>query len=133
VIVDGIGDEHLLDSVVVILIQAFGRSRDAFQGPVLQGMAYVLANYSPDELNRDRLVRQLAELPVRQVRARAGGMREQHKGTLPRLVGAVIVDPSTTAAPAHAGRVVPDARPGRLASGGASRATPRPPRAPRLR
>lgn len=92
VIVDEIGDAELLDQVVTILLSAFGRSREAFQGPVLQGLAYVLANYKPDELAQDRLVRQLSEIPVRQLRARAQGLREVHKGTVSRLVGAVIVD-----------------------------------------
>jgi hypothetical protein len=90
-IVDEIGDHYLLDSVIVILLSSFGRSRDAFQGPILQALAYVLANYPPAELDRDRLVQQLSEVPVRQLRARAGGLREMHKGTTARLVGEVIV------------------------------------------
>jgi hypothetical protein len=76
----------------VILLAAFGRSRDAFQGPIMQGLALVLANYGPDELDRDHLVSQLTKLPVRQIRARAAGLREMHKGAEPRLIGAVIVD-----------------------------------------
>jgi hypothetical protein len=91
-IVREIGDRWLLDSVLVILLAAFGRSRDAFQGPIMQGLALVLANYGPDELDRDHLVSQLTKLPVRQIRARAAGLREMHKGAEPRLIGAVIVD-----------------------------------------
>lgn len=91
-VVDEIGDHYLLDEVVTVLLSAFGRSRDAFQGSVLQGLAYVLALYPPDELDRDRLVRQLSELPVRQLRARAIGMRETLQGRIPRLIAAVIVD-----------------------------------------
>jgi hypothetical protein len=92
VIVDEIGELWLLDSVVVVLLSAFGRRREAFDGAILQGLAYVLAVYPPDELDRDRLVTQLSDLPVRQLLAKAAGMREVHRGTRPRLCAAVIVE-----------------------------------------
>jgi hypothetical protein len=91
-IVDELGDLYLLDSVVAVLRGAFGRSREAFESKILQAVAFVLAAYAPDELDRDRLVNQLAELPVRQLRVRADALREAHHGRVPRLIAAVIVE-----------------------------------------
>jgi hypothetical protein len=92
VIVDQIGELWLLDSVVVVLLAAFGRRREAFDSVIMAGLAFVLAAYPPDELDRDRLVRQLSELPVRQLRAKAAAMREMHRGRQSRLCAAVIVE-----------------------------------------
>lgn len=92
VIVEDIGDLTLLNAVVVALLSAFGRTRDAFDGAVMEGMAYVLANYDPQEIELARLVQALGDMPVRQLRARAGSMRELHRGTLARLVAGVIVE-----------------------------------------
>lgn len=91
-IVTVIGDSRLLDQVVDVLLRAFSSSRDAFQGPLLEGVAYVLANYPPDQLSRSRLAAQLAQVHVRQIRARAAGLREMHKGREPRLIAQVIVE-----------------------------------------
>ena len=91
-ILDELGDLYLLESVVVVLKSAFGRSREAFESKILQAVAFVLAAYGPGELDRDRLVNQLAELPVRQLRVRADMLREAHHGRLPRLIAAVIVE-----------------------------------------
>jgi hypothetical protein len=52
----------------------------------------VLGNYDLAELDLDRLVTQLTDIPSRQLRARAASMREAHRGTLPRLCAAVIVE-----------------------------------------
>lgn len=92
IIADEIGGLELLDQVVVVLLSAFGRDRAAFGSIIMEGLGYVLAIYPPDELDRDRLVRQLSEMPVRQLQARAMGLREMHKGRHGRLVAAVIVD-----------------------------------------
>jgi hypothetical protein len=91
-IVDELGDLVMLDRVLVVLTSAFGRSFDAFDGSIMQGLAFVLGNYDADELDLDRLVVQLREIPPRQLRARAASMREAHRGTLPRLCAAVIVE-----------------------------------------
>lgn len=91
-IVDDLGDLHLLDSVVALLIAAFGRSRDAFNGGLMHGLALVLCAYDWDEIDMDRLVAQLSEVPVRQMKARASGLRELHRGTYPRLFAGVIVE-----------------------------------------
>lgn len=91
-IVEEIGDLTMLDSVITVVLAAFGRSVDAFDGALMQGIAYMLANYDPDELDVDRLVRALTDVPPRQIRARAASLREFERGTLPRLCGAVMVD-----------------------------------------
>lgn len=91
-IVDDLGDLQLLDSVLIVLTSAFGRSFDAFDGGIMQGVALVLSHYDADELDTDRLVVQLRGIAPRQLRARAIALREAHRGTVPRLCAAVIVE-----------------------------------------
>jgi len=91
-IVDDLGDLQLLDSVLIVLTSAFGRTFDAFDGGIMQGVALVLSHYDADELDTDRLVVQLRDIPPRQLRARAIALREAHRGTVPRLCAAVIVE-----------------------------------------
>ena len=91
-IVDDLGDLQLLDSVLIVLTCAFGRSVDAFDGGIMQGVALVLSHYDADELDIDRLVVQLRDIPPRQLRARAIAVREAHRGTVPRLCAVVIVE-----------------------------------------
>jgi hypothetical protein len=82
----------MLDNVLVVLTSAYGRAFDAFDGALMQGVALVLGNYDLAELDLDRLVTQLADIPPRHLRARAASMREAQRGTLPRLCAAVIVE-----------------------------------------
>jgi hypothetical protein len=91
-IVTQLGELQMLDNVLVVLTSAYGRAFDAFDGALMQGVALVLGNYDLDELDLDRLVTQLTDIPPRQLRARAASMREAHRGTLPRLCAAVIVE-----------------------------------------
>lgn len=91
-IVDDLGDLQLLDSVLIVLTSAFGRSFDAFDGGIMQGVALVLSHYDADELDTDRLVLQLRDIPPRQLRARAIAGREAYRGTVPRLCAVVIVE-----------------------------------------
>jgi hypothetical protein len=87
-----LGDLQMLDAVLIVISSAFGRSFDAFDGAILQGVALVLGHYSADELDTDRLVAQLRDIPPRQPPATALALREAHRGTLPRLSAAVITD-----------------------------------------
>ncbi len=91
-IVDDLGDLQLLDSVLIVLTSAFGRSFDAFDGGIMQGVALVLSHYDADELDTDRLVVQLRDIAPRQLRARAIAVREAYRGTVPRLCAVVIVE-----------------------------------------
>jgi hypothetical protein len=91
-IVTQLGDLRMLDNVLVVLTSAYGRAFDAFDGALMQGVALVLGNYDLAELDLDRLVTQLTDIPPRQLRARAASMREAHRGTLSRLCAAVIVE-----------------------------------------
>jgi hypothetical protein len=91
-IVTQLGDLQMLDNVLVVLTSAYGRAFDAYDGALMQGVALVLGHYDLAELDLDRLVVQLADVPPRQLRARAASMREAHRGTLPRLCAAVIVE-----------------------------------------
>jgi hypothetical protein len=91
-IVTQLGDLQMLDNVLVVLTSAYGRAFDAYDGALMQGVALVLGHYDLAELDLDRLVTQLADVPPRQLRARAASMREAHRGTLPRLCAAVIVE-----------------------------------------
>ena len=91
-IVNDLGDLCMLDQVVGVLSSAFGRSFDAFDGGIMQGVALVLDQYTADELDSERLVRQLRDIPPRQLRAKALALREAHRGTVPRLCAAVLVE-----------------------------------------
>lgn len=89
----GLDDGHvgLLEETITLLRLAYGSSRSAFEGAAMQGLALVLRTYGA-ELVYSRLTEQLSSLPVRQLRARAVALREVQRGTLPRLIAAVIVE-----------------------------------------
>lgn len=91
-IVAELGDLAMLDRVLVVLTSAFGRAYDGYDGAIMHGVALVLAHYDEDEIDLDRLVTQLRDLPPKQLRARAAALRELQRGTLPRLCAAVIVE-----------------------------------------
>ena len=91
-IVADLGDLRMLDRVLVVLTSAFGRAYDAFDGAIMQGVALVLAHYDEDEIDLDRLVTQLRDIPPRQLRGRAAALREAQRRTLPRLCAAIIIE-----------------------------------------
>jgi hypothetical protein len=91
-IVGDLGGLVMLDNVLIVLTSAFGRCVDAFDGAIMQGVALVLGNYDTDELDTNRLAAQLSSITPRQLRARAAALREAHRGTVPRLSAAVIVE-----------------------------------------
>lgn len=91
-IVDDLGDLQMLDNVLIVLTSAFGRGFDAFDGGLMQGVALVLGHYDVDELDTDRLIAQLRGIPPKQLRARAIALREGHRGTVPRLCAAVMIE-----------------------------------------
>lgn len=86
------GNLQTLDAVLNVITGAFGRTYDALDGGILQGVALVLGHYSADQLDTRRLVTQLRDIPPRQLRAKALALREAHRGTLPRLCAAVIIE-----------------------------------------
>lgn len=92
VLVDEHGGLDMLDAVLVILTSAFHRDPVALDATLLKGMALVLAVYAGDELDADRLVAQMQERTPRQIRVQAAALREIHRGQIPRLCAAVIVD-----------------------------------------
>jgi hypothetical protein len=96
-----LGGLVMLDNVLIVLTSAFGRCVDAFDGGIMQGVALVLGNYDADELDTNRLVTQLGSIAPRQLRARAVALREAHRGTVPRLSAAVIVERYNTARGRH--------------------------------
>ncbi|WAX58538.1 Lsr2 family protein [Jatrophihabitans cynanchi] len=100
-IVDDLGGLQMLDNVLIVLTSAFGRSVDAFDGGIMQGVALVLGHYDADELHGERLVAQLSAIAPRQLRARAVALREAHRGTVPRLSAAVIVERYNAARGCH--------------------------------
>lgn len=91
-IVDDLGDLQMLDNVLIVLTSAFGLGFDTFDGGIMQGVALVLGHYDADELDTDRLIAQLRTIPPRQLRAEAVALREAHRGTVPRLCAAVIIE-----------------------------------------
>lgn len=91
-IVDDLGDLQMLDNVLIVLTAAFGIGFDTFDGGIMQGVALVLGHYDADELDTDRLVAQLRTISPRQLRSKAVALREAHRGTVPRLCAAVVVE-----------------------------------------
>lgn len=91
-IVDDLGDLQMLDNVLIVLTSAFGLGFETFDGGIMQGVALVLGHYDADEVDTDRLIAQLRTIPPRQLRAKAVALREAHRGTVPRLCAAVIVE-----------------------------------------
>ncbi len=87
------GGLPLLSSSLCLILSAWGRTADALDGDLLHGLALVLHHYAgEDELSPDRLVNAMQDMAPRQVKARAVHLREAHKGVMPRLVAAVLVD-----------------------------------------
>jgi len=90
VAIDGTG---LLDSTLGVLTAAWGRSAAPLDGVHIHGLALVLHHYDLQaELDPDRLIAAMQDIAPRQVKARAGQLREVRKGIMPRLVAAVMVD-----------------------------------------
>ncbi len=88
-----LGGEALLVSTLTVLTAAYGDVRDAYDGQMIMGVALIMHNYDPrEELNVDRLISQLQAIVPRQVKARATALREAHRGQLPRLTAAVMID-----------------------------------------
>jgi hypothetical protein len=90
VIVD-LGGTELLGQALDIVRASYGDSADGLDGDIIGGVANVLHAYS-GELDNDRLIKGLQSIAPRQLKARAVALREAHKGVLPRLVAAVIID-----------------------------------------
>ncbi len=82
----------LLDEVIGTVRSAWPDDQGGMDGSILHGVAHVLDNYSREELNLEQLVEALAGVLPRQLSARAGAVRELHKGTLDRLMGHVVVE-----------------------------------------
>jgi hypothetical protein len=87
-----LGGLGLLDQALNVVLAGFGNTADALDGELIHGTAMVLHYYTRDEVELQRLVEQLQTIPPRQVKARAVALREAQKGTMPRLVAAVIID-----------------------------------------
>lgn len=87
-----IGGEPLLASTLTILKHGFGAVRDAFDGQLVQAVAFILITYGIDELDHTRLVEQMQTIPPRQVKAKAQALKEAHRAEMPRLCAAVIID-----------------------------------------
>lgn len=88
-----LGGRQLLSNTILVLTRAYRISRDAYDGALVHGLALVLHHYDlVDELNIDRLVTALEGIAPRQIKARAATLRETHRGVLPRLLAAVVVN-----------------------------------------
>lgn len=85
------GGVSLLDVTLSTVIRAFGPTVDAFDGAVLHGVALVVHHYIGD-MDPDRLVGCLQEIPPRQLKARALLLREVQRGTDARLVASVVIE-----------------------------------------
>lgn len=82
----------LLDEVIGVVRAAWPDDQSGLDGTILHGVGHVLNSYRRDEIDIPHLVASLAGVLPRQVSARAGAVRELHKGTLDRLAAHVIVE-----------------------------------------
>lgn len=87
-----LGGRPLLTSTLSVLIAAYRLKQDAYDGHIIQGVADVMRYYRPDdELTIDRLVTALQTIAPRQLKSRAAALRDGFAGTMPRLIGSVII------------------------------------------
>ena len=108
-----LGGQQLLSNTMLILTRAYRITRDAYDGNLIHGLALILHHYDlVDELNIDRLVTALEGIAPRQIKARAATLRETHRGVLPRLVAAVIVNQYNQPRDAGSNVCWNDSRPG---------------------
>ena len=108
-----LGGQQLLSNTMLILTRAYRITRDAYDGNLIHGLALILHHYNlVDELNIDRLVTALEGIAPRQIKARAATLRETHRGVLPRLVAAVIVNQYNQPRDAGSNVCWNDSRPG---------------------
>lgn len=89
-----LGGPDTLRWVFTVAFSAWGRTADAYTGPMLFGLAMIFTNYDctdDGELDVERLIRALSEVPPQQIRARSVILREAVRAELPRLHAQVII------------------------------------------
>lgn len=83
-------DDALLDEVLELIIGIWGRRRDAFDAPIIHGLALIL-NHLRDEIDLERLVDALLDVMPRHLSTQAVALRDLQSGTLPVLTAIVII------------------------------------------
>lgn len=85
-----LGGIDLLEDTLSLAATIWGRRLDAFDAPIVHGLAFVL-HYLDEQIQSQRLAEALVDVHPRQVKARATALRETTSGSLGRLVALTIV------------------------------------------
>lgn len=92
-IANSVGGLDLLDAALNLIKQAWGEQRDAYDSPIVMGMAMVIQTFGADRrLNGPRLVEALAPTPARRIRFQASALRDSTPGSLAKLTAITLVN-----------------------------------------
>lgn len=92
-IANSAGGLDLLDATLNLLHAAWDTQREAYDSPIVLGMAMVIYTHGADRrLDAQRLIAALAETPPRRVRYQATAMRDSTPGTLGKLAALTLLN-----------------------------------------
>lgn len=83
----------LLDATLNLINRSWGTQREAYDSPIVLGMAMVISTFGADRrLDGQRLVDALAETPPRRIRFQATAMRDSTPGSLAKLTALSLIN-----------------------------------------
>lgn len=80
----------LLKATLYLLSQAWGSERDAYDAPIVGGVALIVHTFD-ERLDGQRLVDSMAQMPPRRVRFTAVAMRDHTPGSLMKLTALTLI------------------------------------------
>ncbi len=84
-------DDALLDETLELIIDIWGKRRDALDAPIIHGLALILHSLR-DDIDLERLVDALLDVMPRHLKTLAVALRDVQSGTLPVLTALVIME-----------------------------------------
>lgn len=84
-------DDALLDETLELIIDIWGKRRDALDAPIIHGLALILHSLR-DDIDLERLVDALLDVMPRHLKTSAVALRDVQSGTLPVLTALVIME-----------------------------------------
>lgn len=86
------GGQALLKDTLQVIHDTWGKQFDAYDAPLVSGMAMLLNAFDSNQVKWDRLVDGLIDLPPRRVKYLAQTRRETQSGSLAKLTGVTMVE-----------------------------------------